>query len=389
MMDWLSSQNYDCGVVTSYPYYPYWKIQPPYSGKSFWYKSEYKRFLTSPSINIYRCPKYIPSRPTGVKRILSDLSYLISASFQVARLLFCKKYDYVLVVAPPFPAGLLGLFYSKIKKVKFIYHIQDLQIDAAIDLGLIKSKPIIRLVYSIERYILRKADFVSSISEGMIRKINEKYARDIILFPNWADTKNFFPISDKTLIAAKFGYGPDDQIVLYSGAIGEKQGLVNMIESAKTLSGSKRLKFLICGSGPYKDSLIEFVKSMNISNVQFLPLQTTTLFNELLNLATVHLVLQKRSDNELFMPSKLTTILSVGGLVIVTATENTNLFRLIKDNDMGFAIEPENELILTKTIEKVAGSDYESVKKNALQYANQYLNKNKVLSDYFSKITSE
>src|SRR5277367_4166433 len=49
MMDWLSAQNYDCGVVTSYPYYPHWKIQPPYTGKSFWYKSEYKRFLKSPS----------------------------------------------------------------------------------------------------------------------------------------------------------------------------------------------------------------------------------------------------------------------------------------------------------------------------------------------------
>jgi colanic acid biosynthesis glycosyl transferase WcaI len=387
MMDWLSTQNFQCGVVTSYPHYPQWKIQSSYSGNSFWYKTEKKRFLFSPPIDIYRCPHYIPLKPTGARRILSDFTYFVSAFFQVLLLLFRKKYDYVLVVAPPLPVGLLGLLYSKLKKATLIYHIQDLQIDAAINLGLIKSRWLIRLIYSMERQILRKADFVSSISEGMIIEIKNKFDRDVILFPNWVDTKIFFPISEKAPIAAKFGFNTDDKIVLYSGAIGEKQGLINMLKSAKALDKSSRIKFVICGSGPYKDALIKSAKSMNISNLLFLPLQSTTSFNELLNLASIHLVLQKRSDNELFMPSKLTTILSVGGLVVVTATENTNLFRLITDNDMGFAIEPENDLILTRTIENAMISDNENIRKNALNYAINFLEKNNVLSDYFSKIT--
>jgi colanic acid biosynthesis glycosyl transferase WcaI len=387
MMDWLSAQNYQCGVVASYPHYPQWKIQSSYSGNSFWYKTEKKRFHSSPPIDIYRCPHYIPSKPTGAKRILSDLSYFISAFFQVIRLLFRKKYDYVLVVAPPLPVGLLGLLYSKLKNATFIYHTQDLQIDAAINLGLIKSRWLIRLIYSVEKHILRKADFVSSISEGMILELKNKFNREVILFPNWVDTNIFFPISDKASIAAKFGYDTDDKIVLYSGAIGEKQGLINMLKAAKTLNKSSRIKFVICGSGPYKDELIESAESMGLSNVLFLPLQSTTSFNELLNLASIHLVLQKRSDNELFMPSKLTSILSVGGLVVVTATENTNLFRLITDNDMGFAIEPENDLILTRTIENATISDNENTRKNALNYAINFLEKNNVLSDYFLKIT--
>ena len=388
-MDWLSKEKFHCGVVTSYPHYPQWKIQSSYSGRSFWYKSEKKSFLSSPSIDIYRCPHYVPSKPTGVRRIISDFTYFISAFFQIIRLLIRKKYDYVLVVAPPLPVGLLGLLYGKLKKATFIYHIQDLQIDAAINLGLIKSRSLIRLIYSIERYILRKADFVSSISEGMIREIKNKFNREVILFPNWADTKSFFPISDKEKIAAKFGYDADDQIVLYSGAIGEKQGLIDLLKSAKALVKSNRVKFVICGSGPYKEALIESAKEMEISNVQFLPLQSNSSFNELLNLASVHLVLQKRSENELFMPSKLTTILSVGGLVIVTAAENTNLFRLIKDNDIGFAIEPENDLILTQTIESVTSGNNQNIKKNAFHYASNYLELNKVLSDYFSKIINQ
>jgi len=386
MMDWLSAQNCRCGVVTSFPHYPQWKIRSSYKNKSFWYLRERKKFLSSPPIDIYRCPHYIPSVPTGGKRILSDFTYFVSAFFQVIRLLFRRKYDYVLVVSPPLPVGLLGLLYGKVKKAKFIYHVQDLQIDAAINLGLIKSKSLIRLIYSMERYILSNADFVSTISDGMVRELKNKFNRDVILFPNWADSKVFFQISDKTAIAAKFGYDEEDQIVLYSGAIGEKQGLINMLKSAKALEKSNRIKFLICGSGPYKDALMESAKEMNISNVQFLPLQSASSFNELLNLASIHLVLQKRSDSELFMPSKLTTILSVGGLVIVTAEENTNLFRLVTENNMGFVIEPENYLLLTRTIEMAANGDKINIKRNALRYASIYLDMNKVLSDYFSKI---
>jgi colanic acid biosynthesis glycosyl transferase WcaI len=388
MIDWLAAQNFQCGVVTSYPHYPQWKIQSPYSGKSFWYKSEKKQAYSCPPINIYRCPRFIPSKPTGSKRILSDFTYFLSAFFLVLRLLFRKRYDYVMVVSPPFLAGLLGLLYSKLKRSKLVYHIQDLQIDAAINLGMIKSRLLINLIYKTEVYILRRADFVSSISEGMIREIKNKYQREVLLFPNWVDTDTFFPISDKLSLNAKFGYHADDKIVLYSGAIGEKQGLINMLYSAKTLNKLNNIKFVISGTGPYKEKLIESAKSMGISNLTFLPLQDVGTFNELLNLASVHLVLQKRSDNELFLPSKLATILSVGGLAIVTASENTNLFSLIADNEMGFAIEPEDDLILTQAIETAMVSDHDKIKKNAFQFAINNLEKRKVLSDYFSIITS-
>lgn len=30
MMSWLSREGYECGVITSYPYYPFWKAQAPY-----------------------------------------------------------------------------------------------------------------------------------------------------------------------------------------------------------------------------------------------------------------------------------------------------------------------------------------------------------------------
>jgi colanic acid biosynthesis glycosyl transferase WcaI len=54
MIDWLSVQNYECGVITTYPYYPYWKIQDPYINKSSWYRTEQRKTISDTPITIYR-----------------------------------------------------------------------------------------------------------------------------------------------------------------------------------------------------------------------------------------------------------------------------------------------------------------------------------------------
>jgi len=369
MMNWLASQDYECGVVTTYPYYPFWKVQEPYVKKAAWYKTENQTSNANINITVYRCPHYIPAVPTGLKRVLSDISFFLSAFFQVLRLLFRKKYDYIMVVSPPFQIGLLGWMYQAIKGARFVYHIQDLQIDAAVELGMIKSKQIVRIMFGLERLILRKADFVSSISDGMIKKIKEKYERPVLLFPNWVNTSFFHPILNREDLKHSFGFLPTDKIILYSGAIGEKQGLQALLYSAMELRDASFVKFVICGSGPYKGRLVETAGKLALHNVHFMPLQPTEKFNQFLNMADVHLVMQKANDNELFMPSKLTTICAVGGLVIVTASENTSLHSLVSKHNLGLLIEPEDQPALTEAIKMAIYQDHSTIKDNALKFA--------------------
>ena len=171
MISWFVSKGYDCTVITSYPYYPYWKIQEPYFKKRFWYTTEESVDSKSGgSLRIYRCPQYVPAKPSGVKRIILDLSFLFSAAIPLLRLLFSKKIDYVLTIAPSFQIGLLGVLFRKFQQSKFLYHIQDLQIEAAQDLKMIKSKKVINLLFKIENYILNRSDLISTISPGMVRR---------------------------------------------------------------------------------------------------------------------------------------------------------------------------------------------------------------------------
>lgn len=386
MLSWLGEKGYDCSVITTYPYYPYWKIQKPYQGDRFWYKTEQQQLSSGKYIKVHRCPVYVPSNPTSIKRILLDISFLLSATLKVFQLIPGKRFDYVITVVPSFQFGLLGVLYKMFCKSKFLYHIQDLQIEAARDLNLIKSKSVINGLFKIEEYILRNADYISTISEGMAAKVRRKSKRDIYLLANWVDTKLFKPLSERNLLKEEFGFSPYDKVVLYSGAMGEKQGLEMIIHAAKALSHEPQLKFLLCGSGPYSRKLISMTNELGLKNVEFLPLQPVGRFNRILNMADLHLVIQKSQASDLVMPSKLTTILAVGGLALVTANKNSELHKLIDVHGIGISVEADSQLALNQGILKGIMGDWSPVMSRARQYAENHLSIDSILHSYETQV---
>ncbi|MEO8110613.1 MAG: WcaI family glycosyltransferase [Ginsengibacter sp.] len=383
MIDCLSAQGFECTVVTTFPYYPQWKVVAPYNKISIWYKKEIDAPAdkSSENVTVIRCPHYIPKKPTGLKRIISDLSFFLSSSIIIFGLLFKKKHDFVITVAPPFALGFLGIIYKKIKGAKFLYHVQDLQIEAAQNLGIVKNKFLLKSLFSIEKCIFRNTDYLSSISEGMIKRIKDKANQEVLSLPNWVDIDKFFPIENKSKLKADFQFKEHDKIVLYSGAIGEKQGLEAILQSAKNLEADVDLKFVICGSGPYKQNLVHLKKQMNLHNVFFLPLQPSEKLNSLLNMADVHLVLQKDGASDLVMPSKLSTILAVGGVAIVTARPGSSLYSIIDSNNAGLLIEPESQSALDAAIKYAISTEHKEIEINARQYAEKNLSIHEILSE--------
>ena len=383
MISWLVSQGYDCTVITSYPYYPYWKVQKPYHKKRFWFSVEESEDQQSGGkLRVVRCPQFVPSKPSGFKRILLDLSFSFSTCFPVLQLLFEKRFDYVMAIAPSFQVGLFGVLFKKFRNSKFLYHIQDLQIEAAQDLKMIRSRSVIDLLFRIERFILKRSDVVSSISPSMVARVRRKINKDVVLFPNWTDVKSFYPIIDKSEIKKKYSYKETDKIILYSGAIGEKQGLDTIIRIADELRDYKNVKFIICGSGPYKKDLQAMADSRQLDNLNFMALQPFEEFNNFLNLADVHLVIQKAGAIDLVMPSKLTTILPVGGLAIITANEGSGLYSLVKEHNIGVLADTENSASLKEAILSVINTDCSHITSNARKYAVEYLSTDKILGAY-------
>ncbi|GEP95492.1 WcaI family glycosyltransferase [Chitinophaga cymbidii] len=382
MMSWLANNGYDCTVITSYPYYPQWEVQKPYDRLKSWYRKEE---ASGGRLKVYRCPQYVPAKPSGKKRIMLDFTFAVSAFFKLLQLLPGKKYDLVISVVPAFHLGLLALMYKKLRKAKFLYHIQDLQIEAARDLQMIRSNKIINMMLNLEKFILRKADYVSSISGGMMRRIAEKVDKEVSFFPNWVDVEQFHPLDNREQLKSYYGFSPGDKVVLYSGAIGEKQGLEAILHAAASL---KDIRFVICGSGPYKEKLIALAEELALQNVHFLPLQPLEEFNSFLNMADLHLIIQKASASDLVMPSKLTTVLAVGGLALITANPGSSLYELVKEQNMGVLVRAEDQQALTEGIREALSENMTEQRSNARAYAIEHLSISRVMARFEETIVN-
>lgn len=376
MVEWLAKSGVECTVITTYPYYPYWSVQAPYRKYRFWFKVDNTKFESGGSIKVIRCPIYVPKNPSGLKRIILDFTFLLSAAIPLLFQILQKRKDVVMAVAPSFLVGLPVAIYRLFRKTNFVYHIQDMQIEAAQDLGMIKSDSLVKILFAIERFIFKKADTVSTISDGMIDRIGNKANKNIYFLPNWTNVEAFYPIENQDDVKREFGFETTDKIVLYSGGIGQKQGLESIIHAAEEFRDKPSVKFVICGSGPYKQNLEEIAASANLSNVIFLPLQPIEKFNAFLNLATVHLVIQKADASDLMLPSKLTTILSVGGLALITANKGSGLYNLTENYKVGRVVKAENNAALISGIESCLESNGANaqIRRAGRQYAEDFLN---------------
>lgn len=377
MSAWLAQKGHTVDVITAIPYYPMWKAQSGYSNR--WWRTE-----VIEGARVVRCPLYIPGKVTSVKRIVHEFSFVMTLFPVWLKTLFQKKYDRVICVAPPFHLGFLPLLYARIKGAKLVTHIQDLQVDAAKDLGMITNQRFLKIMFGAEKFILKRSAAVSTISPGMQRKIESKgiAAEKIIMFPNWVDEHTIKPLGKDQSLRNEFGLQQNDKVILYSGNLGEKQGLEIIIEVAKHFIRQPGVVFIISGSGGGKEKLENAVKEAGLGNVKFFPLQPYEKLSALLATADVHLVLQKKSATDLVMPSKLVSILAAGGCPIVTAVPGSTLYDVVHQYQAGILIEPENAVALQEGIEKALVSNLDVYKANARRYAEQFLSKENIMKQW-------
>ncbi|GGH56110.1 colanic acid biosynthesis glycosyltransferase WcaI [Dyadobacter endophyticus] len=377
MAAWLARQNHEVEVITALPYYPEWQIHEKYKGK--WWMTEVVE-----GVKIHRCPLYVPAKVNSIKRIVHEFSFLGSIFPLFLRSLFSKKFDLIISVSPPFHLGILPMLYAKLRGTKFISHIQDLQVDAARDLKMIKNKFALDMMFKLEKNLFENSSAVSTISTGMKSKIVAKGipSSKIILFPNWVDQDMVRPLPREQSLIAEFGLSEDSKVILYSGNLGEKQGLEVIIEVAKALQSRKDVVFVIVGSGGGKANLMKLANDANLNNIRFFPLQPYNKLSALLATADVHLVLQKKSASDLVMPSKLTAILASGGCPIVSAVPGTTLYDVISDHDLGILIEPESPDALLQGIQRALASDLSHYRNNARKYSELYLSKENILRQW-------
>ncbi|MFK7843621.1 MAG: WcaI family glycosyltransferase [Sphingorhabdus sp.] len=339
----LVARGHQVEIVTAPPYYPDWKIGAGYSAWRYTRDNE-------AGVQITRCPLYIPENPSGAKRILHHISFGISSLFPMIARGFRMRPDVVFTVSPSLFSGPIGALVARMTGAKQWLHIQDFEIEAAFATGQINSEGRIkRWAQSFERFCLSLPDKVSSISAAMCEKLETKgvLPADIYQLNNWADIDAIKP-QEESLFRKKWNI-ETPHVALYSGSISEKQGLENLVETARRLEGRGDVTVVICGNGPNRAKLEK--SASGLENIQFHELQKFEDLNELLSLATIHLLPQKRDAADLLLPSKLANMLASGRPVVAGAAAGTGLADAV--SGCGFAVEPDSADAMASAIVKL------------------------------------
>jgi len=345
---YLADQGNEVRVVTAPPYYPWWQVQAPYR----WWRYVHERWK---AIDIWRVPVWVPRRVTGLKRLVHLASFSFFSVPVVLSQVFWRP-DVVMVIAPALSAAPVTWLAARLSGAKTWLHLQDFEVDAALSLGILPPNGLIgRLLRSFERRLLRSFDVVSTISDRMCERLYQKGVSKerVVLFPNWVDTEAIRPLDEPlNALRREFGVPTDrDVVVLYSGSMGEKQGLEVLIEVARLLRNYD-IRFVLCGEGSMRERLQELAAQLH--NVTFLPLQPLEKLNALLNMADIHVLPQRADAADLVMPSKLTNMLASGRPVVATAYPQTEVGRVV--GQVGVLVPPDSPHDLAEAILKLAAS---------------------------------
>lgn len=392
MAEWLAAKNHDVRVITAPPYYPEWRVL---SSHSAWkYSCE-----TEGNLTVFRCPLWVPKKPTGLKRLLHLFSFALSSAPVMMSQIFWRP-DIVIVIEPPLLCSPIAWLVAKLSGAKSWLHIQDFELDAAFDLGLLKGVFAKHIALIMESWMLRRFDSVSTISKKMLEKLNAKGVsqKKCSLFPNWVDLRSFEGCKVIDL-RKQLGISSGDIVAMYSGNMGGKQGLEVLGAAAhlcdaqfkdpnkvKIIEDPLRIIFIFCGAGAGRDEL----KSLcgNLSNVHFLDLQPLENLPSLLGMADIHLLPQREEVEDLVMPSKLTGMLASGRPVVASAKFGSELASVV--DVCGLFVNPGDSLAFALAIQTLAGNQEmrKSLGAAGRQYAETYLDKEKVLHEFEHQLVS-
>ena len=381
MVEWMARQGHEVRVITAPPYYPQWKVGEKYSA---W---RYRR--EQGAATVWRCPLYVPKQPSTLKRLVHLGSFALSSFFPLMAQRRWKPDRIIGVVPTLFCTPGMRLL-AKLSGARTLLHIQDYEVDAMLGLGMAggKSGKVARLAAAFERSGLQNVDNVSTISRSMMNKACEKGVAEqkVIFFPNWSEVARFRDVdaAEVSALRASLGLDAAHKIILYSGNIGEKQGLENVIAAAEALR-DRPWTFVIVGQGGGKARLEKMVAEKQLANVKFFPLQPYEALPALLKMADCHLVIQKRGAADAVLPSKLTNILAVGGNAVITAEAETELGQLCaRLPGIAVCVEPEQVPALVTGIEQALALP--QVNDIAREYAERTLEKESVLSQFIADI---
>ncbi|MBD2681995.1 MULTISPECIES: glycosyltransferase family 4 protein [Nostoc] len=341
----LVKRGHQVRVITAMPNYPERRIYDGYRGK--WYVTEQKNGVT-----IQRSYVRIKSKPNVVDRLLLELSFVFTSLPQVFK---GDRPDAIVLTVPPLLGILPATIFSCLYNCPLILNVQDILPEAAVRVGLLKNKWMIRTLAALEKFAYRTAQKISVIADGFSENLVNKGVpvNKLVCIPNWVNI-NFIRPLPKHDNSWRSTHQLDGKfVVLYSGNIALTQGLETVIEAAICLRHIKDIVFVIVGESRALQRLQEYCLLNGADNVLLLPLQPREKLPEMLAASDVGLIVQKHNVISFNMPSKIPLLLASGRPIVGSVPASGTAARAIALSGGGIIVEPESPHALANAVQNL------------------------------------
>lgn len=347
----LIARGHELHVVTSLPWYQHHRIEPGWEG----------RVVRHEDIDGGRITRVHPF-PTDKRNIparaLGFAGFTVLSTAMGMRGPAGERPDAVLAMSPPLTLGGAGWLAARRWRVPFVFNIQDVFPDVAVELGAISNPQVIKLASWLERWSYRRSDAVTVLSDdlrdNLVAKIRgtvpDAYDR-IRVIPNFVDTARIVPTDpDEGTYRAQYGL-TGKRVVMYAGNVGFSQSLDLVLAAARSLDrrpGMANVVFVVNGGGSARPALEE--QAAGLGNVRFVDFQPKERLPEVLAAADVHVVPLRRGLARSSVPSKTYSILAAGRPVVASVDEGTEVARVVEKAGAGLAVPPDDPEAFTDAL---------------------------------------
>jgi colanic acid biosynthesis glycosyl transferase WcaI len=294
-------------------------------------------------------------------RVLNELLLPFALLRQVAR---CRPAGVLCIYSPPLSLGLLGFLAKLLWGVPFVFHVQDLLPQAAIDMGALRNPVAIALLRYVEGWIYRRAAAVLVHSEGNRESILRSHPRlgtPVASVYNWVDFDALRPPFDP-LPPDLERFLEGRKIFSYGGALGLQHDISTILAAAERLRAHRDIGFVIAGSGSREAHWREVVSSRGLDNVRIVPLMPQRQFYGLLARSRASFLALSPLLKTPVVPGKLQAIMAAGVPALCTLNPASDAVRIVREAGCGRAVAPGEVNALAAYIALLANDEAQAAR---------------------------
>lgn len=326
-------------------------------------------------IPVYRC-KLRPRKTGSVNLIRNYVSFVIEANKKLKKLQN-RDFDLIYVFeVSPITVALPAIKLKKKKNIPIIINIQDLWPENIVAVTGMTNSIIIGLVNKMVNYIYRHCDLILTASPSFVSKIQERIKdKDKVRY--WPQYSTVNKTDEEVSI-----YNKDYFNIVFTGNIGEAQGIDLAIETAKVLK-NKKICWHFVGEGRSKEKLEKLVNEYGINDrVKFHGFHPEREIPKYLKGADAALLILKPNPVfEMTIPAKLQTYLACGVPILGCVSGEGK--RIIEESKAGIVSEDISVDGLVKVCNQfieLPNDLLNEYKERSYCYGKSNFNKNKLIS---------